>query len=57
MNEDEDKIDTSNIDVEALYKAHSKVCVENSALRRRLADFEDFLRGAAKQFNAMAGKP
>lgn len=29
---------------------------ENARLRRRVADLEDFLRGAAKQFGAMAGE-
>lgn len=61
MTEEESKteshINPNNIAVEALHEAYGQVCSENRALRRRVADFEDFLRGAAKQFNAMAGKP
>jgi hypothetical protein len=51
------KVNPDNIDVDALHKAYVKACADNDRLRRRVADLEDFLRAAAKQFDAMAGKP
>lgn len=39
----------------AMTKALTESGEENARLRRRVADLEEFLRGAAKQFDAMAG--
>ena len=42
--------------LDAMSKALRESGEENARLRRRVADLEDFLRGAAKQFGAMAGE-